>query len=223
MPEAITETTAQRVIADLSAKFGLIISYKSGTLYTIVGGGFTVAHAFGAGVPDGDTWRQSIATMIPLIPLDGYPSALVLLPPESPSPAATIHRVAHEAMHAHQFRNPAPGYDAILWGGTYIVNQEFRAVQEAGGFAVNAAIHWACGDAIPRADEYAHTATNTYALRPQDVELAARLYDIDRVAIERGLVRSAVSRRVLRRLYEVQPDCLTTQAQEIIEGYPPCN
>lgn len=222
--EAISESTAEQIERELTMEYGLLVAYKAaGPLTTIIGAGFDVARAFGAPVPSGAQFIQNTSTMLPLLPVKGLPRGLVFLPAGAVSPYQRVQRMAHEAKHSDQYLHPEPGEHALMWGARYVIDQRFRASQEAGGYLTNFAIDWALGASVEDiADRdaaaltsFAHAVTNTYALTADDEQLILSLCELELASIFEGVVRCRVARRVIARLAQLQPGCLTDQARAL--------
>lgn len=216
--KALTRDTANAVVAKLCAEYGMLVAVKAGPIATIVGAGFDVARAFGASVPSGASFNGDFATTLPLFPVRGLPRGLVLVPPLAlENPADHLRRFAHEAKHCDQYTRPEPGESALAWGIRYVSDSRFRASQEAGGYLADSAISWALGEPMRPAHEVAHAVTNNYALNREDLRLVEDLMLLDQASIMEGIVRDEVSRKVIRWLYELQPDCLTPEARALAD------
>ncbi len=219
MPKEISQETARAIENELIARHGLIVIEKAGIAATVIGTSFDIARLFQPNLPSGQSFNREFSTTIPLFPFRGLPGGVMLVPAGDPLPVrARLFRTAHEAKHVDQFRNPAPKHSAWDWGPLYLASAEFRAAQEAGGYLVNVALEWATTGELTSVDSIAHVVTNNYALTPADEELVRGLVEIDSYSIGQGIVRDNVSRLVIRRLFELQPDALTSDAAKIAEG-----
>lgn len=215
MIEQISRETALAIEAVLCREFGLILAHKEGPAFSLIGAGFDVASAFGAKVPSGADFVSRTATVLPLLPFRGLPSGLLLLPSgiDTFEPSVRLGLIAHEATHCHQYRNPADGYSSWAWGGLYAGQPEFRAQQEAGGFAAQLALGAFLGtpdDVWTQHARSLHSVTNRYALRGDDVALAWSLLAQDAHSLRLGIVRHEVLRVTLRELSKLQPGALST-------------
>jgi len=219
MPQEISQQTAQTIENELIARHGLIVIEKAGIAASVIGTAFDVARLIQPRLPSGQAFNKQFATTIPLLPFAGLPGGVMLVPAgDSLAPRDRLFRTAHEAKHVDQFRNPAPGYSAWDWGPLYVAATEFRATQEAGGYLVNIALEWATTGEVLPVEAITHVVTNNYAITPQDQELVRGLVEIDSYSIGQGVVRDNVSRLVIRRLFELQPGALMSDAAKVAEG-----
>lgn len=184
-----------RIERALCIEFGVVIAYKGGPAASFIGAGFDIARAFGVPVPSGADFNSTYSTALPLVPVRGLPT--VLLVRGNDTPLATLEaltELVHEATHGEQYR------EQPAWPGLYVSQPEYRAGVEASAYAAGASVHWAVTGELPSFDGTRHVLTNGYALGPDDAQLAAEMLGPMYAEIEEGVIRFEPARRAIRAL-----------------------
>lgn len=212
MSAPIHAAMAAEIQAHLCRKHSLLLTYKRGLAWSLVGVGFDIAKLAGAQIPSGEQFLTGFASVVPL-PF----AAVVMLPDADLSPSDQTELLAHEAEHGDQ------GAADFGFCGKYIAHREYRAgTAEAPAYAVSYALRWARTGELPESLAALPSALVWgYDLKEPDVQLASEVLEQRVTEIKHGIIRSAVAREVLTLLARKQPDALHSESLRLIREHDP--
>lgn len=204
----ISRLVAEKIVATLCGRYGLVIAYKTGPVWAAVGSVFDVARAFGAMIPSGAEFNTRFATTL---------GTLVALPDTHLSDEDRVLLLVHEATHARQFV-----LDPVRFVVQYLQHREKRATWEAEAFAQGAALVWLLTGRLPeRVEDMASALVYSYALTPDDVALAHGLLEQYATSIVNGVLPQGPVWVAASILAREEPGVLNADALALVRASCP--
>lgn len=206
----IPQAVADKIVRALSGRYGLLVTHKTGPLWTTVKVLLNGARALGyKGLPSGDEFTHDFGTTF---------GTIVVLPDAELSPDDLVCLLAHEAGHAEQFVADPGGFVV-----RYLTIPEARGSHyEVPQYAVSYALHWALTGEIPSSPRDLPAALQWgYALGEADVAHCAVALEQHITSIVAGIMPEGACRVVLSILAADAPEALDPGALALIRANNP--